>query len=463
MGAIITDTLKRQFLDKLYNEVSMLDSHNYSVGIGHHEQWDSSDTVPDLVGAPKEELTAKIGLQSVKTVTDIVYTVPRYNWSSGTIYQAYDDAVKGATGNGFYVLTDLNEVYVCIQQGKNAQGAAQTSTIKPSYSTAGVAVTRAFETSDGYVWKMLYTLSASNANKFLTSNFLPIPPRATGLGAPDASQIEQQNIEAAAVSGQVLNIVMTNEGSGYGTDPTITINGDGVLCTASPTRDGNQVKKIELDSSADSGVTMGHNFKLASVSITGGGGTGATARAVIGPKNGLGYDPKIDLKSTALMINCKPAGTEGGKFFVGNDFRQVSLIRNAVGMEDSAFTAAAGIAARHLIVTDSANLTSGFVNDAIFTGGTSNAKGIVLQATQNRLYFTQNETTTGFKDFQEGEGLTVSGGSATLKTAGYDSDNTAWDGGDIDIHTGEILYIDNRAAIERSSNQTEDIKIILEL
>ena len=58
MGAIITDTLKRQFLDKLYNEVSMLDSHNYSVGIGHHDQWDSSDTVPDLVGAPKEELTA---------------------------------------------------------------------------------------------------------------------------------------------------------------------------------------------------------------------------------------------------------------------------------------------------------------------------------------------------------------------------------------------------------------------
>ncbi len=80
MGAIITDTLKRQFLDRLYNEVSMLDSHNYSVGIGRHEQWDSSDTVPDLVGAPKEELTAKLGLQSVKTVTDITYAVPRYNW-----------------------------------------------------------------------------------------------------------------------------------------------------------------------------------------------------------------------------------------------------------------------------------------------------------------------------------------------------------------------------------------------
>jgi hypothetical protein len=35
--------------------------------------------------------------------------------------------------------------------------------------------------------------------------------------------------------------------------------------------------------------------------------------------------------------------------------------------------------------------------------------------------------------------------------------------GDINKFTGEIFYIDNRAAIERSSAQTEDLKVIIQL
>ena len=74
----------------------------------------------------------------------------------------------------------------------------------------------------------------------------------------------------------------------------------------------------------------GRNFVNATVTISGGGGSGATARAVLGPPNGIGADPRDELKATSLMFNSKPDGTENGDFLAGNDqdFRQVMLIRN---------------------------------------------------------------------------------------------------------------------------------------
>jgi hypothetical protein len=34
---------------------------------------------------------------------------------------------------------------------------------------------------------------------------------------------------------------------------------------------------------------------------------------------------------------------------------------------------------------------------------------------------------------------------------------------EVDPFTGEILYIDNRSAVTRVANQTEDIKIVIQL
>jgi hypothetical protein len=42
-------------------------------------------------------------------------------------------------------------------------------------------------------------------------------------------------------------------------------------------------------------------------------------------------------------------------------------------------------------------------------------------------------------------------------------DNITYVKGDVDYNTGEVMYIDNRAAIQRSADQTEDIKIIIQL
>ena len=48
------------------------------------------------------------------------------------------------------------------------------------------------------------------------------------------------------------------------------------------------------------------------------------------------------------MFNAKPDGTEDGDFIVGNDFRQIGLIKNPKMHRDSDFTAETGIALPYL-------------------------------------------------------------------------------------------------------------------
>ena len=80
----------------------------------------------------------------------------------------------------------------------------------------------------------------------------------------------------------------------------------------------------------------------------------------------------------------------------------------------------------------------------------------------SRVWFHQNDS-TGFKPFVEAETVTGGGGSGTLQLAGADADADAWEHGDIDKMSGEILYIENRAPVTRSSIQTEDLKIVITL
>ena len=65
-------------------------------------------------------------------------------------------------------MTDTNAVYLCVRQGKNALGAAVTSTVKPT-GVDNVVKTYA----DGYAWKFLYTMTTPNQSSFLASNFHP--------------------------------------------------------------------------------------------------------------------------------------------------------------------------------------------------------------------------------------------------------------------------------------------------
>ncbi len=453
MSAIITDPFKKQFMQNIFDEVKNL-TGRYYIGIGKNDQWNSTETVPTPTDTPRTIREAQNALQSVKAVAGASFVIPRRNWSSGSVYDAFDDNVAAIPTNSYYVLTEDNQVYICLQQSKNANGAANVSTVKPTGTSQN-----AFKTSDGYTWKFLYALSASNASAFLSANFVPVEKILDSAGGTGltAIEVQQATVQDSAVAGRILNVAVTNGGSGYTSAPSITLTGNsraiGDSAQATATVSGGSVVKIEmLNESSGSGK----NFTNASVTITGGGGSGAVARAVLGPPNGIGADPRDELKATSLMFNAKPSGIEGGDFLAGTnvDFRQVMLIKNPKDSAAGTLTATTGKALRFLKtdLTFAGNLA---VDELIFNNTVPPAKAYVNQVSDSDVYFHQTDS-TGYTPFGIGDTLTdEQGNTGTINAAPAVEDliNTS----------GDILYIENRAPVIRDASQTEDIKVVVTL
>jgi hypothetical protein len=450
MTGIITDKLKRIFLDNLITEIQT-EAAAYYIGIGNSIDWDSSDTAPTPINSLREERNLRLRLQSIKTGEDISYVVPRNNWVSGTVYSGWDDNVSGHPTTPYFVITEDNGVYICLKQGRDNTGAAVASTISPSGAS-----TTSFFTADGYIWKFLYTLSAGNANKFLSANYVPVSLIGATDSASPAAILEQKSIQDAAIIGQIANIRVVNGGSGYASAPTVTVVGDGDSCQAIAIISGGSVVDIRLDSNGSGVPLHGSGYEKATVSFNTGT---ATARVTLGPKIGFGADPTHDLRAKALMFNSKIIGGESGTFITDNDFRQVTLIKNpTITATDSDYSGASNYVLNTLTFD---TVATAFDVDVTIQGSNTGAKAYVdtYDVATKKVYFHQTED-TGFLNFENAEPVLATNGSGS---GVIDSATGVGAGGYIDWTSGEILYIENRVAIPRAADQTEDIKIVIQL
>lgn len=448
--ATITNNIKKQVIDSLLSDFNQ-DSNNYFIGIGRSEDWNDSDTTRTVTNSLWEQRGFVNGLQSVKKVSDTSFVIPRNNWSSGAIYSAYDDKQVGYPTQPYYVMNDQNGVYMVIQQSKDTAGNAQTSTVQPTGNTTGTP----FTTADGYVWKFLYSISAVDANKYVAANFIPIK-LATSADS-DAAGVEQKAVQDAAIQGQIVGYAIDSGGAGYSSAPTLTIVGDGTEAKAVATISGSAVVKVEVKDS--SGLAFGSGYNNATVTPSGGSPTKpALIRPIFGPDSGgLGADPRDDLRANGIMFTVKPDGTETGDFIVGNDFRQVALLKNIKDSSgDSDFTAGTGIALKKLKFS---SVTTAFSVDATIEGATSGVKALIDKVDSSNVFYHQTDA-TGFGNFDSGETVNEVGasGSGTLDAA-----FAPFVKPEVTVKPNDALYIDNRAAVTRASDQKEDIKIVIQI
>lgn len=451
--ATVTNPLKKQVISSIQSDFAD-SAENYFAVIGRSEDWNDSDIAPTVVNTAREERNFRLGAQSAKNIIDLSFVVPRYNWSSGAIYSAYDDAQVGYPAQSYYVMNDNNQVYMCIQQSKNASGQAQVSTVQPSGNTTGTP----FDTADGYIWKFLYSISALDATKYISANYLPIKLQGATDSDSPAADVEQLAVQNNAVVGQIVGYAVDSGGSGYTSTPTITVTGNGTKAKAGATISGGQVVKVELiDSSGN--YTLGSGYDFADVAVTGGGSPTkpASVRAILSTPLGLGGDPRDDLRSTAIMFNVKPEGTENTDFIVGNDFRQVGLMKDLKDSSGSVdFTASTGIMLKQLKLS---SVTSGFTADNTIEGSTSGVQALIDKVDSSNIWYHQTEV-TGFGNFDSGENITeTDGNGAGVLNASF----APYINPEIDAFSGQLLYIDNRAAITRATDQTEDIKIVIQI
>jgi len=462
MAAIITDKLKNLVVDLIKANDSDA-SNKYYAAIGRSEAWNDSDVSPTPLRTKSEENDFRNSMQSMKLVADVSLVIPRYNWSSGTFYSAYDDTQVGNT-NAYYVINANQQVYMVLRASVSATGTAVASTVEPTGNTTGTP----FKTSDGYVWKFMYSISATDANKFQSANFIPVKSIPFTNINSSVAEVEQKAVQDAAVHGQIIGYGIESAGAGYGSAPTLTIKGNGSNAAATATISGGQVVKVEVADSSDASLkiaSFGSGYDYANVEVSGGSPTKPVkVRPILANSGGLGNDATIDFKASAIMFNAKPSGTETLDFVIGQDFRQVGLIKNpqvdSAGHGgngvSTAFTASTG---RALKALNFSAVNTAFGEDKTILGVTSGAKAFIDKDSGNSVFYHQNDD-TGFRSFQAGETVqeTDGTGEGVLDSAG--AFETTFE---VNPHTGELLYIDNRSAVTRSADQTEDIKIVIQV
>ena len=462
MAAIITDKLKNLVVDLIKANDSDA-SNKYYAAIGRSEAWNDSDVSPTPLRTKSEENDFRNSMQSMKLIADVSLVIPRYNWSTGTFYSAYDDTQVGNT-NAYYVVNANQQVYMVLRASVSATGTAVASTVEPTGNTTGTP----FKTSDGYVWKFMYSISATDANKFQSANFIPVKSIPFTNVNSSIAEVEQKAVQDAAVHGQIIGYGIESAGAGYGSAPTLTVQGNGSNAAATATISGGQVVKVEVADSSDASLKIanfGSGYDYANVEVSGGSPTKPVkVRPILANSGGLGHDATVDFKASAIMFNAKPSGTETLDFVIGQDFRQVGLIKNpqvdSAGHGgngvSTAFTSSTG---RALKALNFSAVNTEFGEDKTILGATSGAKAFIDKDSGNSVFYHQNDD-TGFKSFQAGETVneTDGTGEGVLDSAG--AFETTFE---VNPHTGELLYIDNRSAVTRSAEQTEDIKIVIQV
>jgi hypothetical protein len=329
-------------------------------------------------------------------------------------------------------------VYVCIY---NNSGAASTAT--PTGTSINIITT-----GDSYKWKYLYTISTSDVQKYLSLDFMPC--------------VEDATVAASATGGSIEYIGLTTGGSGYtnGTYTAQIIHGDGTSGTADITVAGAAVTAAAINGT-------GQNYTFASLDLTALEDPNATTvkatfDIVISPSYGHGGNNKKELGAFFVMLNATIAGAEGsGDFIVDQDFRQVGVVKNPTvsGLAPTT-TTLSGL--KQMTMTGFGSTY--FVIDELITGGTSSAIGVVVDfnsSTGVLKYIQQAEVGAGLASdgdidaFTNAETVTGSTSTAT-GTAG------TLVSGEIDIYSGDIIYVENRMPISRATDQQENIKLIVE-
>jgi len=458
MASIALENLKKEIIDPLLNQINTGANPPFYVGLSRSEPWVGTDSAPNAVATVKEENDFRKSLQAIARVNSASHVVPRRNWTTGTVYEQYDDTktLESYTdANPFYVITLNHSVYMCLRTARSVAGVKTASTIEPTSSN-----NHAFETSDGYVWKFLYTLSALDANYYLTKNFMPVKYQVSTDSNSTGIELKQYEIQNVARKNHLVSFVVDSGGLSFTDSCKIAING-AVYHSATVTTNSGVITKVQYNTDSST-IHSQQDLRGAILTTVHSSGSGALIRPVMSSAKGIGANATEDLKSQHMMLNVKIPGTTSD-FVVSDDFRQIGLLadmKDSLGTTGKTFTDNTG-QALHFMKTSSQSqvFTKGGTN--LVVGDSSGAKAWIdnLEGT-TKIYYHQNDS-TGYINFNNGEPISEEGGTG----AGFIStdNNSERMKPEVDPYSGNVLYIDNRAPIIRVTNQTEDIKVVIRL
>ena len=481
MAAIILEKFRTHNAREFIQDFT--DSNKF-IFIGRSHSWTDDNNPPAPANSESEEIRTfedMIALKKVDGASSVSHGLVRYNWTVGTVYDEYRDdysssnlTPSGASnffdGRGYVVTSDY-KVYKCI---KTPFSGGSPVAVQSGQEPSTTSTTDIQTTSDGYQWKFMYQISASDVIKFVTNDFIPVKTLGAQVtvagslggfgsaGSTDGSA--QYSVEAAAVDGAIDRYIITSAGSGYNNGQVnIPVEGDGTGAIATLTFSGNALTDVSVNA-------RGSGYKRASFptidsNISGiSSGSGATIKAVISPIFGHGSNPIEELGGNFVIVNSRlEFGDGSGDFPTDNDFRQIGLIKNPVKTAGGGISGDATMTATNKITLDDASAIS--VDDIITSDTTNNAstkRARVVSKSGNVLRTITIANGGGeFVDFAATDDVfkNASGSKITdVASSGVDSAHP-----EMSRFTGQILYVENRGPVSRAADQIEDIKLIIEM
>ena len=516
MAAIITDQLRILNAKNFVAGVKTSTNSYYTfVGLPNATQvqsdWDTTPPNPkDSFNQENEYWDTMIALKKISS-SDVKQVVNKNTWTSGITYDMYRNDITASNPSkpsnatnlydaNYYVINVDYRVYICLQNGTdpdNPEGRASLD--EPTFTDLEP---RAAGTSgDGYIWKYLYTIKPGDVVKFDSTNFMPVPAD-WSTNATDAAVRTN-----AATSGQLKIVTITNRGVGLGTaNQTYTkvpIKGDGTGAEATVVV--NSSSKVESVTVSAGGA--GYSFGTLDL-VAGNVPTGTTSPVfdiIIPPQGGHGSNIYRELGAkNALIYSRIENDTENPDFITGNEFARVGVICNPQAYSsDSLLDLDKASAVYALKLTGTGSTTATFTADAFVTqtigvGSTAVGRVISYDQTTGVLKYWQDRNTAGFNTngtkntdpeygFElrrfsanpiSGGSFNILGGSTTLaiqssftgvstviNSKPYYLGQSFSEGvanPEVKKYSGNLIYVDNRPSITRSTNQKEDIKVILQ-
>ena len=484
MAAIITNKFRINNAEQFYESFSEATPETYYLFIGRAHSWASDadaqgNTIAEGTDAspptPNDDVTSEfynwddmLGAKLIAS-SDVSYVIPRRNWTTGTTYDMYEHNISssnasasGATNlwdSSFVVMNSAYAVYKCIEND-----GATASTVEPTSTSNSI-----FSTADGYRWKYMYSLTSAETLNFMSTDFIHASTDST--------------VSTAAVDGALDTALVVAGGSSYSlstgsTISAIPIRGDGSSGVASVVIASGAVASVSI-TTAGTGYTYAYitNADIIAATNAGGAGSGANINVIIPPKGGHGYDALKELGAFYVMMNKSLVGVEGtSDIGVANDFRRIGLVRNPTNYGTT--TVATASTRRQLYAAVFSSVSGTFTADEEINQASTGAVGKVVEydATNKLLYWYQTRfpdvgtdsdgNATAFSGANAITGQTSSA-SATPNTSSSTDVNgvsitSGYSNPELAADSGDIIYVEERSPITRASDQTENIKLIIE-
>ena len=516
MAAIITDQIRILNAKNFVAGVTSTANAYYSfIGLPNptdvQSNWDSDPPSPkDNFDEENSYWDTMVALKKINS-SDVRRVVPRRKWTSGTTYDMYRSdysrtntaAVSGATNlyaATYFVLNTDFRVYECLKNGTDPDNPnGKPSLDEPTFTD--LEPRSAGTSGDGYLWKYLYTIKPSDIVKFESTDYIPVP-------ADWETSSDNAAVRDNAVDGSIKVVLISNVGVGIGTADAVYTkvpikgNGSGAECT------------ITIDSSSQvSDVTVstqGSGYTYGSVDLVAGGVPTGTTRpvldVVISPPGGHGKNIYRELGAYNVLLYSRIENdNENPDFITGNQIARVGLVCNPEAFDSTSLLSVDKATACGALRLSGAGYSSAtftadaYVTQTIATGTTAAGRVVSYDQTTGVLKYWQDKALAGFNTV--GAAVTEptygfklnaftsspdTGGALTIvpSTGSNLAIDTSFTGVSTVInsrtyylgqeftngignpeakkYSGNIIYVDNRPSITRSSTQKEDIKIILQ-